>query len=264
MQNRIEKKLPKHLYQEVMLNLVDIYEIKGDINKMERIARQQLNEARKVPDKVMELLFAERDAAALIQLNRMEEAEQLLTMSIEKCDERSIHIQAILYSHLGKLYANRYEYDKCLLNYNLSWRTANSNNIKEAETLCLLNLAHLHKSLGNYEKAIEYIQYGFEILVETEDIRRNVELQYLLASIDYEIWNVEKAAALFNECFMTADSIGSFDAYVRSALDLAFIYSSNGNANMVDEYLKSVDKKISFLIREKLLAEINLKKAIIY
>jgi class 3 adenylate cyclase len=264
MQNQIEEQLPRPLFQEVMLNLVDIYEIKGDTNKMERIARQQLSEAHKHADKEHELLFAERDADALIQLNRMEEAEQLLNASIEKCDESMVSILAILYSHLGKLHANRYEYDRCLLNYNLSWRAANTHNIKAAEILCLINLVHLHKSLGNYEKALEYIQHGFEILANSDDIRRNVELQYLLASIDYDIWNLDKAANLLNECFMTADSIGSFDAYVRSALDLAFIYSSNGNAAKVDEYLKSVDKKISLLIQENLLAEINLKKAMIF
>ncbi|MGD8978927.1 MAG: AAA family ATPase, partial [candidate division WOR-3 bacterium] len=260
----VKEKLPRPLFQEVMLNLVDIYEIKGDTKKMERTARLQLNEARQHGDKDYELLFAERTADALIQLNRMEEAERLLNSSIEKCDETMINILAFLYSHLGKLYANRYEYDKCLLNYNLSWRTANSHEIRAAEILCLINLVHLHKSLGNYEKALEYVQYGFEILADTEDIRRNVELQYLLASIDYDIWNLDKAANLLNECFMTADSIGSFDAYVRSALDLAFIYSANGNARKVDEYLKSVDKKISFLIQETLLAEINLKKAMIF
>ncbi len=263
-QNEIEEKLPHSLFQDVMLNLVDIYEIKGDISKMERIARQQLGEARQRDDVRNEMLFAERAADALIQLNKLEEAERLLTTSIEKCDEGMVSILAVLYSHLGRLYANRYEYDSCLINYNLSWRTANSNNIKEAEILCLLNLAQLHKNLGNYEKALEYVQYGFELLVDTEDVRRNVQLQYLLASIDYEIWNVDKAASLFNECFMTADSIGNFDAYIKSALDLAFIYSSNGKAAKVEEYLKSVDKKISFMIRENLLAEINLKKAMIY
>ena len=264
MKDLIKDKLPRPSLQEVMLNLVDIYEIKGDTNKMERIARQQLDEARQGDDKEYELLFAERDADALIQLNRMEEAEQLLNASIEKCDEAMINIQAILYSHLGRLHANRYEYDQCLLNYNLSWRTAHSHNIKTAEILCLINLVHLHKSLGNYEKALEYVQYGFEILADSEDIRSNIRLQYLLASIDYDIWNLDKAASILNECFMTADSIGSFDAYIRSALDLAFIYSANGNAKKVNEYLKSVDKKISFLIQENLLAEINLKKAMIF
>ena len=264
MKDFIKDKLPKPLFQDVMLNLVDIYEIKGDTNKMERTAQQQLHEARQCGDKEYELLFAERNAHALIQLNRLEEAEQLLNTSIEKCDETMINILAILYSHLGKLHENRYEYDQCLLNYNLSWRTANSHNIKAAETLCLINLVHLHKSLGNYEKALEYVQHGFEILADSEDIRSNVEMQYLLASIDYDMWNLDKAANLLNECFMTADSIGSFHAYIRAALDLAFIYSANGNAKKVDEYLKSVDKKISFLIQENLLAEINLKKAMIY
>lgn len=262
--NNIGNELPKSIYQDVMLNLVDIYEIKGDVSKMERTARQRLNEARQDHDKKHEVLFAERNAYALIMLNRLKEAEELLTTSVEKCDDDMKGILAIIYSDLGMLYASSYEYDKCLVNYNLSWRTASANNIKEAEILCLLNLSTLHKNLGNYEKALDYLQHGLEMLVDTEDIRRNIEFQYLIAGIDYEIWNLEKARGLLNECLMTADSIGSFDAYIKSALDLACIDSLNGRSDDVTKYLKSVDKKISFMIRESLLAEINLKKAMIY
>lgn len=262
--NEIGDELPKTLYQDVMLNLVDIYEIKGDIKKMERTARERLADARQDKDLKNEVLFAERDAYALILLNKTEEAEQLLTSSIDRCDEQMVSILAILYSDLGMLYANKYEYDKCLINYNLSWRTAHANNIREAEIVCLFNLSNLHKNLGNYEQALDYLQHGLEILIDAEDIRRNIELQYLIANIDYEIWNIEKAKGLLAECFMTADSIGSFDAYIRSALDLAFIYSLNGDAGQVEKYLQSVDKKISFLIRESLLAEIDLKKALVY
>jgi class 3 adenylate cyclase/tetratricopeptide (TPR) repeat protein len=256
--------LPKSIYHDVMLNLVDIYEIRGDVNKMERTARQRLTEARQDRDTKHEVLFAERDAYALIMLNRMKEAEELLTASAEKCDDKMAGTLAVIYSDLGMLYANSYEYDKCLINYNLSWRTASANDIIEAEILCLLNLANLHKNLGNYEKALDYLQHGLEILADTEDIRKNIEFQYCIAGIDYEIWNLEKARGLLNECLMTADSIGSFDAYIKSALDLACIDSLNGNSEQVGKYLKSVDKKISFLIRENLLAEINLKKAVIY
>lgn len=256
--------IPKPAYREIMLNLIDIYEIKGDINKMERTAREKLAESVKDDDQKNAMLFAERQAYGLILLNRFEEAEELLSASIQKCGDQMAGILPILYADLGMLYANKYEYDQCLLNFNLSWRTARANNITEAEILCLLNLSKLHKGLGNYEKAIDYLQHGLEILVDTEDIRKNVELQYLIANIDYEIWNIEKAKNVLSECLMTADSIGSFDAYIRSALDLARIYSLNGEPVYVTKYLKDVDKKISFLIRESLLAEINLKKALVY
>ncbi len=256
--------LPKPLYREIMLNLIDIYEIKGDISKMEKTAREKLSETLKDDDQKNAMLFAERQAYGLILLNRVEEAETLLIASIEKAGDKMVDILPILYADLGMLYANKYEYDQCLLNFNLSWRTARANNIKEAEIVCLLNLSKLHKGLGNYEKAIEYLQHGLEILVDTEDIRKNIELQYLIANIDYEIWNIEKAKNVLSECLMTADSIGSFDAYIRSALDLARIHSLNGEPGHVTKYLKDVDKKISFLIRESLLAEINLKKALVY
>ncbi len=256
--------LPKILYQEVMLNLVDIYEIKGDITRMERTARDRLTDIRQENDLKNELLFAERNAYALILLNKTEEAEHLLTSSIDKCDESMVGVLSVLYSDLGMLYANRYEYDKCLINYNMSWRTAQANDIKEAEILCVLNLSKLHKNLGNYEKALDYLQYGIEILVNTENIRRNIELQYLIAGIEYEMWNIEKAKGILTECLMTADSIGSFDSYIRSALDLAYINSLNGEFDRVQKYLYSVDKKMSFLVRESFLAEINLKKALIF
>jgi class 3 adenylate cyclase len=256
--------LSQDLYRDIMLNLIDIYEIKGDINKMEKTARERFSEAKNDGDQKNALLFAERQAYGLILLNRMEQAEGLLVASIEECDTEMANILPILYADLGMLHASRYEYDKCLFNYNLSWRTARANNIKEAEILCLLNLSKLHKSLGNYEKALDYLHHGLEILVDTEDIRKNIELQYLIAGIDYEMWNVEKAKNALNECLMTADSIGSFDAYIRSALDLACIHSLNGESSLVMQYLKDVDKKISFLIRENLLAEINLKKALVY
>jgi class 3 adenylate cyclase len=256
--------IPQDMHRDIMLNLIDIYEIKGDITKMEKTARERLLKAKKDGDQKNAVLFAERDAYGLILLNHTEQAEALLIESIEKCDDEMAYILSILYADLGMLYAGNYEYDKCLLNYNLSWRTARANNIKEAEILCLLNLSKLHKGLGNYEKALDYLHHGLEILVDAEDIRKNIELQYLIAGIDYEIWNVQKAKDSLNECLMTADSIGSFDAYIRSALDLACIYSLNGDSGHVMGYLKDVDKKISFLIRESLLAEINLKKAFVY
>ena len=256
--------LPESSHRELMLNLIDIYEIKGDINKMEKTAHERLTEALKDNDQKNAVLFAERQAYGLILLNNLESAERLLSSNIEKSGEQMAEIIPILYADLGMLYANKYEYDQCLFNFNMSWRTARANNIKEAEIICLLNLSKLHKSLGNYEKALEYLQHGLEILIETEDIRRNIELQYLTANIDYEIWNIEKARNVLTECLMTADSIGSFDAYIRSALDLARICSMNGESDHVNKYLKNVDKKISFLIRESLLAEIDLKKALVY
>lgn len=256
--------LPKDLYRDIMLNIIDIYEIKGDISKMEKTARERLFEARQDHDNKNAVLFAERAAYGLILLNRTEQAEELLVSSIEKCDEQMTHILPILYANLGMLYASRYEYDSCLLNYNLSWRTARANDIKEAEILCLLNLSRLHKGLGNYEKALEYLQYGLEILVDVADIRKNIELQYLVAGVDYEIWNIEKAKNVLSECLMTADSVGSLDAYIRSALDLACICSLNGESDRVADYLKDVDRKMSFLVRESLLAEIALKKGLVH
>jgi tetratricopeptide (TPR) repeat protein len=50
---------------------------------------------------------------------------------------------------------------------------------------------------------------------------------------------------------------------LKSALNLALIESIDKNQNGVEHYLNLVDKKISLLVRDNLLAEINLKKSFI-
>ncbi len=66
------------------------------------------------------------------------------------------------------------------------------------------------------------------------------------------------------ECLKLSDDIGNIEIYIKSALDLAVIHALNDDQKKANEYLQFVDEKVSFLIRENLLAFINLKKAIVY
>ncbi|KPJ74539.1 hypothetical protein AMJ52_00015 [candidate division TA06 bacterium DG_78] len=256
--------VPADLTREVFLHLADLYEITGNIQKMVKTATEGLVDAQKDKDLEREVSFTERNGYAQILLNKLSEAEESLLTGVNKCDGELPDILTLLYADLGILYAQKYEYEKSILYYNLSWNTARANDIKEGEILCLLNLSHLHRDLGNYEQALEYLNYGLEDIVPPDDMRGVVQFKQLIADVNYQIWDLRKAEAMLVESSTVSEAIGSTETYIKSALGLALIYTSNGNFKNAEKYLKLVDKKISFFIRENLLAEINLKKAIVY
>ncbi len=252
------------LVRESLLNLADIYEITSDITRMIRIADQGLQSARQNKDFESEIHFTERYAHALFLINKLTEAEELLLTGVEQCGEKMPDVLSILYSDLGILYQAKGEYEKSILHYNLSWNTARAHSIKKGELLCLHNLSQLHRSLGNYEQALEYLQYGLDELMSEDDLRWRVLFKYIIAGINHQVGHLEKARELLLDCFKISDEIGSVESYLKSALDLAVIYANNGESEKAQEYLQRADEKVSFLIRENLLSEINLKKAMVF
>jgi class 3 adenylate cyclase len=260
----VDSAVASALARDILLQLTDLYEITGDIQKMEKIAEEGFNSAHRDKDVTTEALFTERHGYALLLLNEFERAEELLLAGVQKCKGDMVHILTILYSDLGALYANKYEYEKSILHYNLSWNTARTNDIKEGEIVCSLNLANLHERLGNYAQAQYYLKYGLEDLISPDDMRRTIEFEYATANINFHIWNLEQAQNMLLDTFTTSDTIGSTEIYVKSALALAHISSLNGNDRETRQYLKCADNKLSFFIRESLLAHIDLTKSQIF
>jgi len=255
--------LANSLMRSVFLNMTDLYEITGDIKKMEKIAERGLRNARFDKNVESEVGFLERYGYSLFLINRFSEAEELFLSATDKCGGEMVEILAVLYSDLGLLYQTRNEYERSLLYYNMSWKTAQEHKIKKGEILCLLNMAKLHNNLGNYEQALEYLDYGLSGLIPNEDIRWQLQYKYQIAETMFEIWALAQSQEALLECFEIADSIDNVETYVKSALDLAIIYSINGDSQKVDEYIPLADAKFSFFIRDELLAEINLRKAMI-
>ncbi len=252
------------LVRDVLLNLSDLYEITGDIKKMNKTAEQGLQNARRAKNIVSEVDFTERYAYGLFLLNKFDKAEDLFLTGVEQCNDNMTEVLSVLYSDLGILYQNKYEYEKSVLNYNLSWNTARANQIKKGEVLCLLNLSQLHKSLGNYEQALDYLNHGLNDLIPADNMRWYVQFKYMIADINYQMWNLEKAQEILLECFEISDNVGNIEVYLKSALDLAIINTIKANSEEARSYLQLADKKVSLFIRENLLSEINLKKAIVY
>jgi class 3 adenylate cyclase len=264
LKKEVADQIPPELVRSVFLNMSDLYEISGDIQRMEKISKDGLVDAQRDNDLESEIAFTERNGSALTLLNKFKDAEELLLAGVQKCDEKFPFLLTTLYSDLGYLYVQKNEYEKSILYFNLSWNTARAHQLEDGELLCLLNISELHRNLGNYEQASEYLNYGLEKLQSSERRRQFIQFNYLAADINYQIWNLEEAKKLLLDCYKIAEEIGTFESAVKAALGLAVIFACEENFSESDKYLQFVDKEISFFIREDLLAEINYKKAQIF
>ncbi|MGB9720130.1 MAG: AAA family ATPase [bacterium] len=261
---RIEEEHPGAVELEKIsdcqLNLADLYELKGDIQRMKSIAELGRDNARKLKIPRWDLYFAERLVFAHYLLGEYSKAEELCIGAIEQSSDQNPEIQTILYTDLGIIYLAKNEPEKSLLNHNLAWVTARSNNLKEGELPCLVNLSRMHRNLGNYGLSLEYLDYALTDLLKSTDVLNIAEVKNLMGEIYYQIWNLKKAQEFLKDAFVLAEQIG-FETAIISALSLSLLNSILGKENEAMHYLETVDKKISLLLREGLLAEINVKKA---
>jgi predicted ATPase/class 3 adenylate cyclase len=250
--------------QGILMNFTDIYEILGDIQKMEKYAEQGLEIARSQENHDLEKYFNMRLARALFLKNEYSRAEEILLTLIEECTDQRQEMLPVLYAELGYVYQFKYEYEKSMINYNLSWNTARSAKDISGEVSCLCNLAQLHIDLGNYEQALEYIDYCLDELLPPEAKRWRIQFTYMKGELFYRIWDLERSEKHLVECHKQADEVGYMEYCLRSALDLAYL-KSLGNENVdVRSYITTVDSKVTFLIRDQLLTDLNYKKALLF
>ncbi len=244
------------------LNLSDLYELKGDIQRMKTTAETGRENARRLNALKWDLNFVERLATAHFLLNEHAKAEELYLEAIQRCDEQMPELLSVLYTGLGVTYLARGEPEKSLLNYNLAWVTAHSNNLVQGELPCLLNLSRMHRNLGNFELSLEYLNYALNELVKDTEFLNVAQVKYLIGEIYLDLWNLDKANEFLKASFELTEQFG-FETTIKSSLYLALVNAIFKKEEGVQRHLEYVDKRLSLLVREELLAEINIKKAMI-
>lgn len=259
-----ESQVSPDVVRDVLLSFADLYEITGDIKKMVRVSRQGLESAQSDHEVTQEMNFVERHAYALFLNNEADTATELLLTGIERCDEDMPGILSIMHADLGLVYQSKYEYERSILQYNLSWRVAQASGLKKAEIVCLLNLADIHTRLGNYEQALEYLHYGLDELIGSDELRWQVQFKAMAGDVYFAISDMKKACEVFEDCLKQADDIGHTEAYIRAALQLAIINAINRKTKVVQELVQQADAKVTFMIREHLMANLNLRKAFVH
>lgn len=266
---KIHRENPEYVapesYRGILLHYADIHETTGDIAKMQKSAEQGLLSAQQDNETAPELVFKERIAYGHFLNGTYDKAEEQLLLMLEQCPEDMTELRALLHSDLGILYQRKYEYEKGIINYTLSWNIASESNIAKAEILCLFYLALLHRDMGNYEQALEYLTFGLDERIPEADLRYRLQFDYLIADVRRCMNFVPDARKIMEECMITAHRIGHSEIYIESALDLAFLraqHDSDGDG--ARQLIEQVDRKISRFIRENLFSEINYKKALVY
>ncbi|MEO0160695.1 MAG: AAA family ATPase [candidate division WOR-3 bacterium] len=255
--------IEEDLVLDALLNLCDLYEIKGDIQRMKSVAELGQARASKLNLKNWHLSFLERLATAFYLLNEYPKAEELFINAIESCNNEMSEVLTALYTGLGILYQAKNEPEKSLLNYNLAWVTARSNNYQQGEYDCLLNLSRMHILLGNYELSLEYLNYALNELLNEEEILEQSEVKYLMGEIYYQIGNYDWAENYFRAAFDLTRQFG-FEISLRSILALTVLMSLRGDETGVKNNLDFIDKNLPLFVRDNLLAEINLKKGFVF
>jgi class 3 adenylate cyclase len=249
---------------DVLLSLTDLYEMTSDIPKMEKAADRGRELSRLKKNRESEQLFLERYGLAQVLLSKFPEAEEILLIALEAAGPEKPGLTATIYEDLGLLYAQKYEYEKSMLNHNLSWNTTRSHGLRDNEIFCLINLAGLHEQLGNYEQALDYLGYGLDNLITRDNIRRLVQFKHLIAEIQLAIWNFGRAEAMLEETRTAAEASGLVETYIKASLNLSVLNAMRGDGTRAAEDLAGADKKIPFFTRENLMLDINLKKALVY
>jgi class 3 adenylate cyclase len=249
---------------DVLMNLIDLYEVTSDIPKMEKTAERGRDLSRQEKNRESELLFLERFGYALILLSKFPEAEEILLIALEAAGIEKPGLTAAIYEDLGLLYAQRYEYEKSVLNHNLSWNTTRTHKLRDNEIFCLINLAGLHQQLGNYEQALDYLGYGLENLIARDNLRRQVQFKHLIAEIQLTLWNIDRAERMLEETRTAAEASGLVETYIKASLNLSVLNAMRNDGTRASGDLAGADKKIPFFTRENLMLDINLKKAFVY
>lgn len=259
-----EEHVSRETLVQVLLNMSDIHELRGEADKMLKAAEQgaQLVNPDAYPQLALELL--ERRAFAHTLLGDRAKAETLLQEGIARCTDDTARMLSRFYADLGILSAQQGQPEQSVLYYNMSWNAARSTQDQEGEIRCLRALAELHRGLGNYEMADDYLVHGLEQVIRNDDLRNQSWFRYLRARIAIDLNDLEVAVSALREVQAAADKIGSLENAIRAALDLAVILSARGDSEGAAAALEFVDRKMSLTTREALLAEINLGKALVH
>jgi tetratricopeptide (TPR) repeat protein len=108
------------------------------------------------------------------------------------------------------------------------------------------------------------VEYCLDDLLAPEEKRWRIQFMYLQSEIYYRIWDLAKAEELMKGCHAQADDLGYTEYFLRSSLDLVHLKLLKREEVDIQPYITAVDNKVSFLIRQHLLTNLNYKKALIF
>lgn len=164
-------------------------------------------------------------------------------------DDAVEYYAAKIYNRIGEIYRIHKCYDDAIINYNLANNLEKNLNYKATLGAVLSNIGNIEYQLGNYNKALEYLNESLTYLI-TNNYKIGIVEAYGLVALTYEKKaNYEKS----EKYFLKAMSISSEIDYAYNKIDLLmdfinFLENTGKREQAIDKldevYNISIDNKM--------------------
>jgi tetratricopeptide (TPR) repeat protein len=217
------------IYDEVGL----VYLIKGDNNKAIEYAKK----AMQAGENAVKLYPNNADAhqclgEAYYYLGDFSSSiEELKTAEKLTSDKKTL---AAIYSYLGGDYLNLNDFNTALLYYSRGLKISTDLNDTKNESRELNNIASIYEKMGNYDKALEYLNKSLQLTSElygVATIYNNIGVIYTAKGDNNKaIEYAKKAIEIFQEN-------GNSSGTAQSMINIALSYINLGNFSKAEYYL---------------------------
>ena len=137
--------------------------------------------------------------------------------------------EAIIYNHIGAVYANQKQYQKAIENYESALALVKELDIKPGISACLTNLANIYNEIKAYDDAIRYHKLALELKRETGDKLGEARVLNSLGGVYNNLEQYDTAENNFGQAHILAKAVG--DAKLRYEIEYGLAASAFGKGD---------------------------------
>lgn len=235
-------------YHELRLDtalcLCDVYELMSEYDKMLVEAKGGLELLGRGKAARRESLFLERFGLSYIYLGRLKDAFESLNSALEINKVNNYRdLLTITYADLGLLNAKEQNYEMAIYYYNLGYNIALEGEDMKGTMKCLINLALLHKELGNYQLALDYLKNALAFAVGHKSKRDEVLVKNHLGELYAALGDTNKAGRWFKEAFELASEISFIEMIIVASANTSQLNIVRDNREQLRHWLSFIEIK---------------------
>lgn len=149
-----------------------------------------------------------------------------------------------IYNNIGEVYRAVKCYEDAFMYYSKALDFYNKMDYEDTLGIGIVftNLGNIEYQLGNYDKALEYLNESYDYLINNEYKISIVEVCDLLALVYEKLGNYEQAEKYFLEAFSLADETNYAYIKIEVLMDYSNFLENIGKRNLAIEALEEVYK----------------------
>lgn len=233
-------KLPKKIYQNSLNNISVIYNTMGDEENATKYAMKLIDFQEK--NKLNPLKASPYDQIGhnLKRVKKYTEALQYYKKSLSiSTKKNSLTDMAVSENNIGNLYDDMHKTRDAILHYETGLRYAEEANYKLHQTDFLANLGRMHRQLGDYAKAEQYLLKAEKICKELEVTVPLKHVYQALGDVYEEQKKYPLAETYYLKSLAIAKEMGNFESLYTINTALAELKNTTGRYQEAYKYLES-------------------------